>query len=287
MKNNKTKAVLLMLISSFAFSVMQIFVKLSAAEVHTFEQVFFRNLISFFVAAFMVRRHHINPIPEIKKGGWALFGRSFFGFLGILLFFYAIAGAPQADVAMLNRSSPVFVTLFACLFLGEKINYVKIGSTILCLFGAYVAMQPSFDSNPLPLVCALLAAIAAGIAYTLLAYCKNRVSPHTVVLHFSAFSTILAGIFMIPHFTFPSVKTFFMLLMIGVFAAIGQILLTFAYQVVPASEVSIYQYSGVVFTAVLGYTVLGEPLSQQSILGGFLILTGIFWVFEYRKRFKA
>ncbi|CAN4041894.1 DUF951 domain-containing protein, partial [Dysosmobacter welbionis] len=63
----------------------------------------------------------------------------------------------------------------------------------------------------------------------------------------------------------------------------GQFLLTFAYQVVPASEVSIYQYSGVVFTAALSYWVLGETLNTTSIIGALLILAGTFWVFEYRR----
>lgn len=58
------------------------------------------------------------------------------------------------------------------------------------------------------------------------------------------------------------------------------------FQVEPASEISIYRYSGVVFTAALSYLILGETLSTTSILGAMLILAGIFWVFEYRKRFR-
>ena len=148
-----------MLVSSLSFSIMQVFVKLSSEEVGTFEQTFFRNLVSLIIAAVMVRRENLQVFQEIKRGGWALWGRSFFGFLGIVLFFYAAGHARQADVAMLNRASPVFVTLLAGIFLKEKITPVKIASTILCLVGAYIAMQPSFDSNPFPLLAALLAPI--------------------------------------------------------------------------------------------------------------------------------
>ncbi|WP_455580827.1 DMT family transporter [Dysosmobacter sp.] len=287
MGNQKTKAVLLMLASALSFSVMQVFVKLSSAEVGTFEQTFFRNLISLLIAAGMVRREKRPVLREIRQGGWALWGRSFFGFLGIVLFFYATGHARQADVAMLNRSSPVFVTLFAGLFLKEKITPVKIASTVLCLLGAYIAMQPSFDSNPFPLLSALLAAVVAGMAYTMLAYCKNFVSPSVIIFHFSAFSTVCAAALMLPSFVVPSWKVFFMLLLIGVFAAGGQFLLTYAYQQAPASEVSIYQYSGVVFTAALSFLLLGESLSGSSIVGGLVILGAIFWVFEYHRREQA
>ena len=144
-----------MLLSALSFSVMQVFVKLTSSEVGTFEQTFFRNLVSLFIAAGMVRREKLRVFQEMKRGRWALWGRSFFGFLGVVLFFYATGQARQADVAMLNRASPVFVTLFAALFLKEKITPVKVASTFLCLTGAYVAMQPSFDSNPFPLLAAL------------------------------------------------------------------------------------------------------------------------------------
>ena len=275
-----------MLLSALSFSIMQVFVKMSSTEVGTFEQVFFRNLVSMIIAAITVYREKLDLIPEIKKGGLALWGRSFFGFLGIVLFFYATGHARQADVAMLNRASPVFVTLFAGPILKEKISKVQVCAIGLCLVGAYISMQPSFDSNPLPLFSALGAAMVAGLAYTLLSYTKRFTSAPVIIFHFSLFSTVCAGLLMIPGFVVPSLKVMGMLLMVGLFAAGGQYLLTYAYQQAPASEVSIYQYSGVVFTAVFSYAFLGETLSKSSIIGGIVILGAIFWVFENTRKEK-
>jgi len=112
----KTRAVALMLLSSLCFSIMQIFVKLSAGEVGTFEQTFFRNLISLFIALGMARRAKLDIRQEFRNGKWAIWGRSVFGFLGVALLFYATANARQMDVAMLNKSAPVFVTLVAARF---------------------------------------------------------------------------------------------------------------------------------------------------------------------------
>ena len=97
-------------------------------------------------------------------------------------------------------------------------------------------------------------------------------------------SAILAWVF--PWAARNSPKVFVMLLLIGVFAAGGQFFLTYAYQQAPASEVSIYQYSGVVFTAVFSYAFLGETLSKSSIIGGIVILGAIFWVFENTRKEK-
>ena len=274
MSGSKTRAVTLMLLSALSFSIMQVFVKMSSTEVGTFEQVFFRITVC---------REKLDLIPEIKKGGLTLWGRSFFGFLGIVLFFYATGHARQADVAMLNRASPVFVTLFAGPILKEKISKVQVCAIGLCLVGAYISMQPSFDSNPLPLFSALGAAMVAGLAYTLLSYTKRFTSAPVIIFHFSLFSTVCAGLLMIPGFVVPSLKVMGMLLMVGLFAAGGQYLLTYAYQQAPASEVSIYQYSGVVFTALLSYLIFGETLTLTSIVGAIVILAAIFWVFEYSK----
>ena len=283
MSGSKTRAVTLMLLSALSFSIMQVFVKMSSTEVGTFEQVFFRNLVSMIIAGITVYREKLDLIPEIKKGGLTLWGRSFFGFLGIVLFFYATGHARQADVVMLNRASPVFVTLFAGPILKEKISKVQVCAIGLCLVGAYISMQPSFDSNPLPLFSALGAAMVAGLAYTLLSYTKRFTSAPVIIFHFSLFSTVCAGLLMIPGFVVPSLKVMGMLLMVGLFAAGGQYLLTYAYQQAPASEVSIYQYSGVVFTALLSYLIFGETLTLTSIVGAIVILAAIFWVFEYSK----
>ena len=145
-------------------------------------------------------------------------------------------------------------------------------------------MQPSFDSNPLPLLAALSAAVVAGIAYTMLSYCKNFTAPSVIIFHFSLLSTVCSAVLLLPSFVVPPLPVCFMLLMVGVFAAGGQFLLTYAYRHAPASEVSIYQYAGVVFTVGLSYFAFGEALSGSSILGGVVILGAIFWVFESQRK---
>lgn len=83
----------------------------------------------------------------------------------------------QADIAVLNRTSPIWVSLFALLILRERISKVQIPVILLCLAGAVAAMRPSFDSNTLPLVLALLTAVSSGLAYTMIAFAAARWLP--------------------------------------------------------------------------------------------------------------
>lgn len=274
-----------MLVSSLSFSIMQVFVKLSSEEVGTFEQTFFRNLVSLIIAAVMVRRETCRFSGDQTRRLGAL-GKVVLRLSGDRALLLCGRSRPPSGCSYAEPGISGICHTARRYFLKEKITPVKIASTILCLVGAYIAMQPSFDSNPFPLLAALLAAVVSGMAYTMLSYCKNFTHPSAIIFHFSALSTVCAGLMMLPNLVIPSPKVFVMLLLIGVFAAGGQFFLTYAYQQAPASEVSIYQYSGVVFTAVFSYAFLGETLGKSSIIGGIVILGAIFWVFENTRKEK-
>lgn len=281
--NDRKKATALMLLSALSFSLMSMVVKLSANSVGIMQQVFFRNLVSLFVVGVIIFQKKISFLGE-KKDQPALCARSFFGFIGVIMLFYATANARQADVAILSRTSPIWTSVFAALILKEKISKVQVPVIVLCLAGAFAAMRPSFDSNLIPLLLAAATALSSGLAYTMIAFCKGKVHPLTVIFHFSLLSTIAGFFLMLPTFTMPHPKDLLMLLLIGVFASGGQICLTYAYQTAPASEVSIYDYVGIVISMLLGDVVFGEPLTLSSALGGILITCSALWSYLYNRR---
>ncbi|WP_418245658.1 DMT family transporter [Dysosmobacter sp.] len=272
-----------MLVSTTSFCLMSMVVKLSATTVGTLQQVFFRNLVSLIAVGVVIWKRNLPFLGE-KQYQPALFARSFFGFVGVIMLFYATANARQADIAILSRTSPIWTTVFAALILKEKISKVQVPVIALCLAGTVVAMRPSFDSNILPLLLAAATAVSSGLAYTMIAFCKGKVHPLTVIFHFSLFSTVAGFFLMLPTFTMPTFRDVIMLILIGVFAAGGQIGLTFAYQKAPASEVSIYDYVGIVVSMLIGNLVFGEPLAASSILGGVLITSSALWSYWYNHR---
>ena len=255
-KSNRRQATALMLVSTTSFCLMSMVVKLSATTVGTLQQVFFRNLVSLIAVGVVIWKRNLPFLGE-KQYQPALFARSFFGFVGVIMLFYATANARQADIAILSRTSPIWTTVFAALILKEKISKVQVPVIALCLAGTVVAMRPSFDSNILPLLLAAATAVSSGLAYTMIAFCKGKVHPLTVIFHFSLFSTVAGFFLMLPTFTMPTFRDVIMLILIGVFAAGGQIGLTFAYQKAPASEVSIYDYVGIVVSMLIGNLVFG------------------------------
>ena len=220
---------------------------------------------------------HYGP----KKYQPYLFGRSFFGFLGLITLFYASSHAAQGDVTVLNKLSPIFVTLLAAVFMKEKLSSIQIPALVLSVLGAFIVFRPSFQSDPFPLVVALLSAITSGVAYTFLGYFKGKVDGITVIMHFSTFSVFGSLPFVISNFVMPDPHQFMLLMLISLFGSLGQVFITYAYRFAPASEISIYNYSGILFSTVLGAAILGEPVKSTSILGGALVAIASIMVYIY------
>lgn len=283
MKSNRGQATALMLMSATSFCLMSMVVKLSATTAGTLQQVFFRNLVSLIAVGAVIWKKKL-PFLGKKQYQPTLCARSLFGFIGVIMLFYATANARQADIAILSRTSPIWTTIFAALILKEKISKVQVPVIVLCFAGTVVAMQPAFDSNILPLLLAAATAVCSGLAYTIIAFCKGKVHPLTVIFHFSLFSTVAGFFLMLPTFTMPTFQDVIMLILIGVFAAGGQIGLTFAYQKAPASEVSIYDYVGIVVSMLIGQLVFSEPLTASSVLGAVLITSSALWSYWYNHR---
>ena len=173
-----------------------------------------------------------------------LFVRSVFGFLGLITQFYAVAHANQGDVSTLMKLSPFMITLWAAIFLKEKIKKIQIPALLIAFVGAAFVANPAFNSNLFPLFMAFLCAFFSSVSYTLLAYFKNKVDGMTMIMHFSTFCVVACIPFMIYDFAVPTFKELMLLLLIGVFGGLGQIALTYSYRMAAAAEISIYNYSG-------------------------------------------
>ena len=125
MKKNQTLATALMLASTTGFCLMQVFVRMSGTRIGTMQQVFFRNAVSFLIAFCSIIRAGV-PVTVRPGVRWLVFIRSLFGFLAVVVLFYAFNNGRQADVTTLSRTSAFFTTLFSALFLKEKISKVQI-----------------------------------------------------------------------------------------------------------------------------------------------------------------
>lgn len=280
--NNKTKAVLLILLSAFAFSIMQAFLKLSG-DVPVVEKVFFRNLVSCFIAFIMVKKAKL-PLFGSKPNRGFLLTRSLLGVTGMALYFYAIGNMNLADSSLLNKLSPFFVTIFAFFFLKEKISKVQVWAMAVVFMSSMLVIKPKFDLSVLPALAGFSSAIFAGAAYTLVRYLGKLEKPATIVFFFSLVSTVVMIPFIMINPVMPSVTQLLLLLGTGVLAAVGQFTLTYAYRMAPASDIAIYNYTNIVFAGWWGFLIWQEIPDWLSITGAVIIVGTSLGLFIHQHR---
>lgn len=280
--SNKTKAVFSMLISALGFTLMSVTVKY-LRDIPLFEKVFFRNLVSLVIAFCLIKKSAV-PLFGQRKSQLALFARAGFGLAGVILNFYAITHLTLADSTMLGKLSPIFVTIMACLFLKEKIDKEQIIGIFITFGGALLVIKPEFSLSIIPSLAGLLSAASAGIAYTLLRYLKDKESPDTIVFYFSVVSVVGTLPFVLNDYIMPDSTQLMLLLATGLFASIGQFGITYAYKYSKATEVSIYNYSAIVFGIIFGFIFFHEIPDMLSLLGGAIIIAVAYYTFKHNQK---
>jgi drug/metabolite transporter (DMT)-like permease len=216
-----------------------------------------------------------------KKGNriWLIL-RSAFGLLGVILYFYSVDNISMADSSMLNRLSPFFVTVFAAIFLKERIAKIEIPALILVFGASLMIVKPQFNIQVLPYMAGIISAAGGGAAYAIIRFLRNKENPLTIVFFFSFFSVVSLLPFLFFNFKIPNFQQTIYLILIGVFAAGGQFGLTYGYKYGRASEASLYSYLNVVFAAFIGFILWMEVPDILSIISSIvIILVSIFLVF--------
>jgi drug/metabolite transporter (DMT)-like permease len=284
--SNKTKGIICILFSALCFSGMSSFINLSG-ELPVAQKVFFRNLVAFFIAFFTLIKNHESFKPV--KGALPFhFIRSAVGLLGVYGNFYATTHmAHTADAAMLNKLSPFFTLLFSAIFLKEKVKPKQAIAICGAFIGAMFVIKPTLSNVELiPSICGLIGGIGAGAAYTCVRHMGNiGENPRFTVFHFSAFSIVVTLPFMLLSFQPMTTKQLVYLLLVGVCAAGGQFGITAAYTYAPSREISIYDYSNIVFVAIEGYLFLGHQIPDiLSIVGYITICAMALWMFIYNNK---
>ena len=251
--SDRQKGMICIILSAFCFAWMNAFVRLSG-DLPFIQKSFFRNLVALLFALAMLLREHGCFLP--KKGSLPfLVLRATAGTLGILCNFYAIDHLALSDASILNKMSPFFAILCSWIFLREKLNW-KQGLIVLGAFvGALCVIKPTFANADLfPSLIGLLGGFGAGVAYTMVRRLgqigENKAY---IVFFFSAFSCVVTLPYLLFCYEPMTWKQLLCLVMAGLSAAGGQFGVTSAYCYAPAKEISVYDYTQIIFAAGLGF----------------------------------
>lgn len=283
-RKSKLKGISYILLAAFFFCLMTVFVKLSG-DLPTMQKVFFRNAVAAVIATGTLIRSEEKF--KIKKTSWGdLFMRSIAGALGMIANFYAIDKLGLADSNILNKMSPFFAIIMSYFLLKEKPNKVEWGCVALAFLGAVFVIKPTAGIASMPALIGLLGGFGAGLAYTYVRRLgkKGERGP-VIVFFFSTFTSLVTLPNLIFNYTYMTPQQWLFLILAGCAAAGGQFSITAAYTHAPAKEISVFDYTQVLFAAILGFFIFGNRPDVFSFIGYFIIIgTAVFkWQYNLKQ----
>ncbi|MEE1007567.1 MAG: DMT family transporter [Agathobacter sp.] len=279
----KNKGIICIIMAAFFFSLMTVCVRL-AGDLPTAQKTVFRNLVAAVVSWTMLLKSG-KKIKIDKSNVWDLIARAFFGTLGLICNFYAIDKLNISDANMLNKLSPFFAIVMSILILKEYPSKKEWISVVIAFIGAVFVIKPGFSIVSKYAFIGLLGGLGAGIAYTFVRKLgKKGVDGTIIVMFFSTFSTIVLLPAFIASYKPMDLKQVIILLLAGITATGGQLSITKAYTYAPAKEISVYDYTQVVFAAIWGFLFFGQIPDVYSYIGyGIILIATLLKFFNNKK----
>jgi drug/metabolite transporter (DMT)-like permease len=269
-----------MILSTLAFSLMNAFVKY-LVHFNANQLVFLRSLGSLILTmSYLV----YYKIPLLGNKRILLILRGLCGVTSMTLFFMSLKYLPVGSAVSLRYIAPIFAAIFAVFILKEKIKMLQWLFFAIAFSG--VLILKGFDSqvSNIGLFLVLGASVFSGLVFILINKIGKQDHPIVIVNYFMAIATVVGGVLSINNWVNPTGIEWFLLLGLGIFGFFGQLFMTKAFQIASTNQVAPIKYVEVIFTVLLGIFWFGEIYTLWSILGIFLIITGLILNVLYKQK---
>lgn len=284
------KGILYIILSGLSFLIVNFFVKVlgSGPEQELFpglqkypahELVLARSIVSFAISYYIIRRRGLPVLGYNRK--WLLV-RGFAGMIALTIFFYSIHYLPIAIASTVQYLAPVFTVIFAMILLKERVAKLQWLFILIAFCGVgliglnnLIAADKQVFIDYTWLGLGIISAAFSGIAYTAIIKLKPTDTPINIVIYFPMLSLPIMTIWCFYDFTMPTGIEWLILLTIGIFTQIAQVLMTKALHEGSAALITPFQYLGAIYAAIMGLLIFDERLSWVVYLGISLILFGV------------
>ena len=265
-----------MFVTGLCFVAVTALVKHMGSRVPPAEAAFLRYLLGL---VFLLPMLKDLREAQLTPRQWKLFGmRGMFHAGAVILWFYAMTRIPIAEVTAMNYLSPVYVTIGAAIFLGEKLAMRRIVAILIALFGAAIILRPGFREVSSGHLAMLVTAIVFAGSYLTAKIMAGEVKPTVVVAMLSIFVPIGLAPFAIAVWVTPSLNDLMLLFCVASFATAGHYTMTLAFAAAPVTVTQPITFLQLVWAVLLGAIVFGEPVDIWVVFGGVVILASVTFI---------
>lgn len=265
-----------MLVTGICFIAVTALVKYMGPRVPPVEMAFLRYLLGL---VFLVPVLGTLRKTRLTPRQWKFFGlRGVMHAFGVMLWFYAMVRIPIADVTAMNYLAPVYVTIGAAIFLGERLAFRRVLAIVAALIGALIILRPGFREISDGHIAMLFTAVLFGGSYLTAKIMADEVAPSVVVAMLSIFVTLALAPFAIAQWVTPTLGDLGLLFCVACFAVAGHYTMTLAFAAAPVTVTQPVTFTQLVWAALLGYLVFDEVIDIWVVIGGVVILGSVIFI---------
>ncbi|APO87972.1 DMT family transporter [Marivivens sp. JLT3646] len=284
------RAIIFKVLSVLLFVVMAGIIKSVSDHVPPGQSVFFRSLFAIpVIVVWLAMRKELrigfktqNPMNHVWRGviGTSAMAMTF-GALGLL---------PLPEMTAIGYAMPIFVVVFAAMFLNEPVRLFRLMTVAVGLVGVMIIMAPRLSvdvidvSETLGAVLALGSAVTAALAQVFIRKLTKTETTSSIVFWFSVTATGLSLLTIYWGWVVPTPKEAALLVLAGIIGGVGQILLTSSYRLADASFVAPFEYSSMLFSIAIGFAFFDEVPTSTTLIGASVVIfAGILIIWRERQ----
>ena len=275
------RGIVLMCLSTVAFSIMHGLVRFVSEVLPPFQIAFFRNVfgLAFLLPLLMRSRFAILRTKQI--GLHAL--RGVINMAAMLMFFTALSISPIAKVTALGFTAPIFMAILAVLVLGERFRIYRWSAIFLGFVGMLIILRPGLVAIDTGALLVTGSAALWAVAMIIIKIQSRTESSLTIV----AYMGIFLGVFSIAPALWVwqpfGLKTLGLMVLIGLFGSIAQMAISQSLKETDPTALMPFDFLKLIWTAMIGAWFFAEIPDIYTWIGATVIfLSGLFIAFRER-----
>lgn len=272
-----------MIVSCFAFATMWALIRLASRDLSPFVLVFYRNAFGLLALTPMLLR---NPGLMVTSRLPVHVRRATSGIIATYCTFYAVSNAPMAVALAINYSAPLFATVGAVLFLGEKIYGRRIGAVLVGFAGVLVVLRPGSMPMTPGIAAAMISAVTTAFSLVAIKQLVGSDDSRSVTVWSFVLMLPVSAAVALFWWKWPAPETWPLLVAIGICAAVGQLSMSRAFQLAEATAVMPYDFVRFGLVTLIGITMFDERLDAFTLIGGALVIGSTIYL-AYREAVVA
>ena len=266
-----TRGAIAMILSSLAFAVMGVCIQICAQTLPNGMVVFFRNISGLvFLSPIVIRAGGLSVLRTTHLKQHLV--RGIAGLSSMYCFFYAIGHLPLADAVLLNYTLPLFIPLVESLWLGEPFPLRLAAPLGLGFLGVMIVLPPGRGLITAAAGLGLLGGLLSAVAQTSVRELTKTEPTVRIVIYFALMGTSISALGLPFVWVSPAPALWLVIVLLGLSATTGQLLMTKAYSFAPASQIGGFVYTGVIFAALMDWLRLGHTPTLRFFAGATLVI---------------